>query len=451
MHTRQLLLSMYGLLLIMSFSVSCTAPNAAATLPDMDLTSPAPTLSATMTPTQTLQPAPIPAEHRIGVRVVDGVGEFFDRLSGEKFIPRGSNFIRVNQQQGVNGGAFYIYHSTFNVGRYDAATAEEELRRMHELGYNVVRVFLNGGCKSECIGDAAGGISKAYVANLVDFMNKARTYGIFVLLTTDGEPGTKYYIDLLDTTWSVDFEGNNKSFFTGGGVLVAKRFWQDLIKALQDQQAPMDVIFAYELRNELFFESNIPPLNYTSGMITTVNGKTYDMRSIPDNWLMIEENLVYWIDTVRAAILQRDPTALVTVGFFIPQAPNRARPGDPRLSVTEPAVWESQADFIDLHLYPGFGLNMQQHAENFGIIGMLEKPIIMGEFGANKDVYRSVAAAADALTDWQVDSCLYGFDGWLTWTWDLPGDYQFYNALENEGTISQALAPGNMPDPCLLP
>ncbi len=451
MHTRQTFLIVSVSLLIMSFSISCTAPQATATIPPVDMTTPSPAPSATMTPTQTQPLTPIPPEHRIGVRVVDGVGEFYDRLSGEKFTPRGSNYIRLGTQQGVNGGAFYIYHSTFNVNSYHPSQAEENLALMSDLGYNVVRVFLNGGCKSDCIGDAAGGISKAYVANLVDFLNKAKAHGIYLLLTTDGEPGTKYYIDLLDTTWSVDFEGNNKSFLTGGGVLVARRFWQDLIKALQDQFAPMDAIFAYELRNELFFEANLAPLNRTSGTIATANGKSYDMSSVPDNLRMIEENLVNWIDTVRAAILQRDPTALVTVGFFIPQAPNSARPGDPRLIVTEPSIWESQADFIDLHLYPGFGLNMQQHAENFGINGMQEKPILMGEFGANKDIYRSAAAAAGALANWQADSCTFGFDGWLTWTWDMVGDVYFYNALEDGGKISQALAPSNMPDPCLVP
>jgi endo-1,4-beta-mannosidase len=163
---------------------------------------------------------------------------------------------------------------------------------------------------------------------------------------------------------------------------------------------------------------------------------------------MVEENLPYWIDNVRSVILQLDPTALVSVGFFVPQGPNPARVGDTRLVVTAPAIWQSQADFIDLHAYPGFELNLKQYVENFGVNGMQAKPIIMSEFGAHTSSYPSPSSAAAALKNWQVESCQYGFDGWLLWTWDLTEDKEFHYALDDIGEINQALAPGNRPDPC---
>ena len=50
--------------------------------------------------------------------------------------------------------------------------------------------------------------------------------------------------------------------------------------------------------------------------------------------------------------------------------------------------------------------------------------------------------------NWQVDSCQYGFDGWLLWTWDIYENNEFYSANSDQGQISEALAPINRPDPC---
>src|SRR5712692_651029 len=58
--------------------------------------------------------ASIPAsEHRIGVRVVNGIGEFYDRVTGQKFVPRGNNYIRLGPQTDPSGIRI-ITHSTFN-------------------------------------------------------------------------------------------------------------------------------------------------------------------------------------------------------------------------------------------------------------------------------------------------------------------------------------------------
>ena len=442
MIRRKLFQSSIGFILVITFVTGCGAPST-----PQKVTSTHVPVSPTPRLTDTVEPTPAPPEHRIGLRVVDGVGQFYDRLTGEKFVPRGNNYIRLAEQQSTLGEIIF-YHSTFNVGLYDPGLADKALHSMHELGYNMVRVFLNGNCANDCIGDPAGGISQAYVANVVDFLRKAQANEIYVILTTDGEPGTPYYNELLDTTWSEDFGGANTNFLRGGGVLVGRRYWQDLIKALLDQEAPLEVILAYQLRNELFFETNAAPLNHTSGMVDTAIGKSYDMRSEKDRQRMMDENMVFWIDEIRLAILERDPTALVTVGFFWPQKPHPARIGDPRMIETHPAIWESSADFIDLHPYPGWELTLPQYVDNFGLAGMEEKPIIMGELGAARSSYASEAGAARALHDWQVESCNYGFDGWLLWTWDSEEQVEFYNGLTGKGMIDQVLSPVNRPDPC---
>ncbi|MFH2101860.1 MAG: cellulase family glycosylhydrolase [Chloroflexota bacterium] len=420
----------FSVILLIAFISAC-APGATPTTP-----------IPTKTPvTYTITPSPQPPpKHRIGVRMIDGIGEFYDRVTGEKFIPRGNNYIRLAKQHSPSGETI-LYHSTFNPGLYDPTRIDETLQRMRSNGYNVVRVFLNNCCRQGSLSDPAGGLSAAYIANVADFLQRAKANGIFVLVTTDSEPS-------VGGTWSEDFGGYNASYLRRGGILSSTRFWSDFIKALIDQGAPLDAIFAYELRNELFFEANLPPLSLTSRVVSAANGKTYDMASDADKQRMMDENLVNWIDTVRASILEVDPTALVSVGFFWPQAPHPSRIGDPRVIETRPAIWESTADFIDLHLYPGSDLTLQEYVDNFKMAGMEKKPIIMGEFGAARSSYSSAAVAAQALHDWQVDSCQYGFNGWLLWTWDSDEQTDFYNALVDESQINQALAPVNRPDPC---
>ena len=405
-------------------------------------------LPATDTPAPTPTETPLPEiVHQIGVRVVEGRGEFYDRLSGERFVPRGNNLVRVAWYQDI-GGERIFYHSNFNTDLYDPDRSERSLQEMGAAGYNLVRVFLSGACRDNCLGNPAGGLSPAYIANLADFLQRAKAHGLYVMITTDAEPGLGGDVELLDTTWSSDFEGYNTHYLRRGGILAGAQFWQDLIAALQRQGAPLEAIFAYALRNELFFEANLKPLSLTSGTVSTANGKTYEMSSQEEKQRMMDEGLVHYLDQVRQAIRSVDPSALVTVGFFVPQAPHPLRVGDPRLINTSPAIWETQLDFIDLHPYPGFGVSMQEYVDNFNMAGTQAKPIILGEFGAAVSSYASAARAARALHNWQVESCLYGFDGWLLWTWDTDEQTDFYNGLIDGGPIHQALAPVNRPDPC---
>jgi hypothetical protein len=154
---------------------------------------------------------------------------------------------------------------------------------------------------------------------------------------------------------------------------------------------------------------------------------------------------------VRAAIRQVDPTALVTIGFFQPKGPNPTRIGDPRVIRAGPAIAQSEADFIDL-LYTGLELSLQQYVQNFELPQPTAKPIVMGEFGAFQFAYPTVSQAAGALRSWQIESCRYGFDGWLFWTWDATeaaaGEPPLWNEMSEGAVIGQALAPKNRPDPC---
>jgi len=378
------------------------------------------------------------------VRVVEGRGEFYDRETGENFVPRGNNYIRLARQP--EGTGFTFYHSTFNTDAYEPARADQALERMAADGYNVVRVFLNHCCPGGMSGGSTR-LSAGYIDNVANFLRRALANGIYVMFALDWLPDGMYG-NLANRECCETFDANNVHFLSAGGLRANQFFFRDFIAALIERRAPLDAVFAFALRNELYFDANKPPLSLNAGRVTTANGQTYDMAVPAEKTRMVEEGLVFWIDEVRAAILEADPTALVGVGFFQPQTPNPSRIGDPRLIETRPAIWDSGADFVDLHGYPGGELNLEQLVENYKMEGMERKPIIMGEFGAFKFAYPSVDAAARALVEWQMASCEYGFDGWLLWTWDSDEQTELYNGLSGDGQINAALAPANRPDPC---
>ncbi len=399
-------------------------------------------------PTLTVAPTLAPAAHLIGARVVDGDGEFYVKATGRRFTPRGATYTRlgpIQTQYGVN-----TYHTTFQVGTYDAARAEEALRQMAGYGYNTVMVEVHG-CEERCAADpATGKLNPAYLDNVVDFMKRAKERGLFIILRTDDLPhGSSYADNLFAKHWRADVQGVNAEFLTAEGIQANVDYYQDLIRAFIDRQAPLEILIGYAVRGEAFMDGQTPPLSLQSGSLTAANGQTYDLSSPADKERMLDDGFVYFIDQVRQAILAVDPAALVGIGFFAPQTPHPWRVGDNRLTATRGLLTRSTADFLDFHPYPGEELSLAQFMENYGIDQKPAKVLMMSEFGAYRRTYGSAARAAQANPDWQSESCQYGYDGWLWWTWDtIEQDPPMWSAIDDGGEIAKALSPATRPDPC---
>ena len=385
-------------------------------------------------------------EHRIGVRVVNGVGEFYDKVTGIKFVPRGMNYTVMGAQQNMAGGTV-ISHATFAPGIYNRQLANQALADMHGSGYNTVRVFIETTTKTSISGTS--GLSDPYLDNVADFLGLAAANQMYVIFVTDWIADSPPYNQIIARECCDTFDSSNAVHLSASGVEASGRFYGDFVKELIERNAPVDTVFSFNVSNELAFDSNEPPLAWNSGTVSLGNGQTYDMAKTEDKKRIIDEGLVYYIDQVRQAILAQDPTALVGVGFFAPQEPNPFRIGDTRIIRTYAAIWLSQADYIDLHAYPNpKDLTLAQHMENYEANGMLVKPIMMGEYGAFTFAFSSPQEAALALRAWQVESCSFGFDGWLMWTWDNEFNGEMYSALSDNGAINGALAPVLNPDPC---
>ena len=386
--------------------------------------------------------------HRIQVRQVNGRGELYDAQTGRAFVPRGSNYIQLSSLQTFDGTTI-TYHSTFNVGLYDSTKTETDLARMQADGYNMVRVFVQGATVGS-IPDPNGGLNSSYVANVVDFLNRAKAHGIYVLITIDDPPKTAEYNNLFFAQCCAQFAGTQLNFLTAGGLSANQKFWTDFINALILQSAPLDAILAYELRNELSFDSSQLPFTMSSGTVATANGKTYDMAVTASRQAMMDDNLVYFVDQNRTTIRLLDPTALVTVGFFQSQQPHPCRYGDPRIIQPYPAIANSSADFVDLHPYPNVELTMSEYADNFGMNGYNKQPVIMGEFGAFMNRYSSASDAAFGLQQWQYQSCAFNYAGWMVWTWDtgIQPDGALWNMIADSGRIEGVISPKFRTNPC---
>ncbi|HET6846477.1 MAG TPA: cellulase family glycosylhydrolase [Anaerolineales bacterium] len=410
-----------------------------------------PQLAATASPASAPPITSALPEHRIGVRTTNGQPEFFDRQTGAKFVPRGANLWRWKLWP--RGNEKILIDTMFNtkIGQLDSAL--QELPRMHAEGFNVVRVWENAcwGGAPGCMDLASGGLDPAYLKNLARFIQTAKDNGLYVLLTVDELPDTGGYRDHF-TSDGRHYGGFNRLFLTQGGIDATRLYYTDFIRGLHAAGAPTDAILAYELHNEAFYEGDALPLSTSSGSVTPANGHTYDLADPAQRRALMEDSWVYYIDQVSQGIKAEDPTALVTMGFFVQTEPNPARQGDHRIVYMHKVLNDSVLDFVDLHAYPGYELDMRQHAENFDILGYNKKPLLMGEFGADRHIFTDAMSAASRLQTWQAESCQYGFDGWLMWTWggaEMPDDY--WQAIDADGAIAHALSPNRHPDPCAVP
>lgn len=391
---------------------------------------------------------------RLAVRVVDGVGEFYDTASSETFIPRGVNYIDFVRTE--RGG---YQNRVFATDHYDSARVREAFQTLAAYGYNTARIFIDSCSEGPtCIGVEGGrGLNPAYLDNVVDLMQVAAEEGIYLLLTANDLPDTGGYWEISnrDAERSPLFEGyRNGHMLTASGVESARRFWADLMDGLLERNPPWSTVLGWQLLNEQWLFQDQPPLSLASGQVTAANGETYDLADSAQKRALVSDSVIYYSAEMRAIILATDPEALVTMGFFAPAFPHETGIGAGWYVDTAPLLAAAPLDFFDFHAYPGSDISLRQIAENFGMIGYDEKPILMGETGIFTFVAASAADAVAPQVTWIAESCDLGFDGWLYWVYypspAAIGDAT-YGLVEDDGLLLEAMAPVNQPDPCVIP
>lgn len=379
------------------------------------------------------------AEHRIGVRQVDGTGEFYDKQTGETFIPRGANYVFVPAGNGIT-------NLLLRVNTYDPLRTRDDFSRLAGLGYNTARVFLDQCSRGPgCIANAdSAGLNPQYLDNIADMTFAAREAGIYILFTSNDLPDDGGYSDEANLGSGGDFAGYRNSFYLRPQAVTAtRRYWRDILTGLAERNAAFNAVLGWQLLNEQWVFIDQPPLSLTSGSVETTTG-TYDMGNPEQKKQMVSDGLVYYIAQMKEEILIHDPTALVTMGFFAPIAA-------PDWYVeTASLLMRSELDFFDFHTYSGFQ-ELRAYVESFGMLGYDAKPIILGEYGAFRHIYAEIDSAARVTTNWVAESCKYGFDGWLYWTYYPAAatvSDRTWGLTDEDGYMLELFAPLNQPDPC---
>jgi len=393
--------------------------------------------------------------NRLAIRMVDGQAEFYDTVSGERFIPRGTNYIDF---QPTENGSYQ--DRPFATNSYDPERVRTAFRTLAEHGYNTARIFIDTcGDGPYCIGNPDGdGLNPTYLDNIVDVMHIAGDEGIYLLLTANSVPSRGGYWPYFD---SIYYDGTDNPFFEAGhingaymveeGFEVHRRYWRDLMQGIiVERHAPTEVLLGWQLFNEHWFFGDKPPFTLTEGMIELPFG-TYDLSSEEQRRQMGVDATLHMINELVPIVRKADPEALITMGFFAPDFPNLASFGGSWDTDTAPLLDTAPLDFFDFHAYIDTGFTVTQQAENFGMVGYTDKPIIMGETGIGKIVAYSAQSATTAQAAWNAESCTVGFQGWLQWayyTWPSAVGGAAWSFLDSDGFMLENLSPNNQPDPC---
>ncbi|MFB6202529.1 MAG: cellulase family glycosylhydrolase [Halorhabdus sp.] len=377
------------------------------------------------------------------VRIEDGT---FVR-DGSPMFPHGFNYIRVRQHP--DG---YPWHDTFNPDSYDPEESESMFAHLEEHGFNLVRVFVDHIAGPGVIPEnGATNFSEPYMANVFDFLERARNHGVAVILTFPWLPRRQSYNELTANPLS-DVAEANRLYLDGGHIDAKAQYVADFASAIESYDAGLlPAVFGYHLANEAAVVVDQPPFSLAEGTLTPATGETYDLASTEDLTAMVDENVNYWVDTCAAAIREVDPEALVTVDVYPYNAVGREGPGDfstdgdPRYPARPLALAESAASYLDVHLYTAYPGTLSANLESIEFeqvrtrAGERGLPLLMGEFGAFTNEYLDRETAASAMVERWRQVHERGFAGYAYWTYKDNGQ-PLYGATSGEGQIFEALA-----------
>lgn len=384
-------------------------------------------------------------------------GVFRNTATNAIFVPHGYNYIKLAFNVGTCvTGLDNGFHVTFNDGLYSPTAATAALAQMQYDGFNVVRVFISETDSTECGGFPNYSISgprnstnlwPQYVANFIDFLQKAKSHNIYVIPVLSTVPRNATFIPLIEAAPN-DIEGNNRQYLHMGWRNAKIAYAQAIVQKVKDVNSGelLSTIFSWELQNEIAADRTKKPFSLTTGSVTTADGVTYNMAIPSQRQQALDSNLVEWSNAVAAAIRAIDPAAMVSASVFTYKAVGMPYPqGIPQygsgpgqvLDAREPARPDSLRGFstlsyTDIHMYSsGSSYNMYNdlYSSEFWSMNRTTKPFLLGEFGQFKSAWPNQQQGAMAMGQFRDLAYQYGFAGSLFWTWDA-NQQSFYNSAD---------------------
>lgn len=384
-------------------------------------------------------------QERIIVRPADGQNKTagFQTVSGKDFTVKGFNYAELR----------YGDHSTFepaiedvNTADYDPLKAETVFKVLSMYGYNTVRTFVVTGVRREGNKGLTGpynsnGLYIPYMENVVDFLNRAQKYGVYVIVNfSENEMiSSAYYRQMSGGT-----SGQGLLFSQDG--MAAKADYMKLFAKYIKERKPslLNALLAIQAQNEFCFFNTAAPFNKTSGTYTYFDGTTYDMANNDSRHELAIHALKTYYQVLRDALDEVDETLMLCEGTFTLCAVGKD-PADPdcyginpncsssdnRFPVTAEEYLDTALDFLDIHIYYGdpdktAAENMEMSLENMRYDTAYcrklreSKPVILGEYG---DCRPGVTIYSDQsykdCMDLLQSALDNGLEGGLFWTLNL--------------------------------
>jgi hypothetical protein len=188
---------------------------------------------ATELPTEMVPPTLAPV-HPIQVRQVDGKAEFYDRRTGERFVPRGGNYFYIVPV------SYGLEDRFFGVEVFDAKRVDADFAMLSERGFNTVRLFLDSCSRGRgCMGNPDGpGLNPPYLDNIVETIRLAKAHDLYLLLTSNDLPDLGGYAPASAGDVDEFFAPyRNSQYLTRAGIEAARTYWSDLLQALAERGA----------------------------------------------------------------------------------------------------------------------------------------------------------------------------------------------------------------------
>jgi hypothetical protein len=410
---------------------------------------------------------------RIGTRAAYPAPEFYDKHSGARFEPRGLNYVALTWEPYLEPacvpGAYH--HSAFNVGLYNPLEAHHALNHMQQDHFNVVRVFVKA--DDWCMqvispphygpagpnNHADETLDVQFMENAHHFLTLARDHGVYVIITFEGIPNNAYY----QSIWFPcprDLQETNCFYLHLGQISAFAGFVGEFVKELKNRDpSVLSTVLAYELQNEIYFTDKYRPFSLDRGLVQMADGNTYRMGSATQRQAAMDNNVVLWANRAAEAIHNIDPEALVSGSVFTAYSVGKETANAGALPIPPPGwpdwqdyrfparplvlLRDSSLSYVDIHVYPwtprsSFSVDQAVETSEYASFDLVNsaKPLLMGEFGANEEVYPYPdfeETAAHDLRAHVADATDLGFAGSLFWQW------QSHEVLGHWGIVDSPL------------
>jgi len=406
---------------------------------------------------------------RIAIKPNDDVAQFVKASSGEPFIVKGVNYVRLRFGEHANFEGITKHYPAY----YDPYDSETLFKILKKYGFNSVRIFIAG--RNTFDPGIAGnyettqGVYKPYMDNFIDFLQRAQKYGIYVYPTLcDGElPLNRYYAEMLLDQIPDDIikvmkklsENDSRLYYTKKGINAKKQYLSDFLFYIQKKDPCLLKSFlGLELENELYILANQWPFDMKEGIVEGPDGKSYNMSNDQQRQSLYENGLLYYFKSMVAATKSIDPELLVSQGFYtlriVDKDPDKhygvqmkdcPNPGFPPVATL---VGQSDVNFLDIHIYhvrkeenveKGYRLDMETtrfYTPTMQPI-LKQKPFFLGEFGSFKFM---ATTFQQAQTDMLLTCDLAIKDkaqGHMIWTFDTFEQRSLWHAMEDESFLKE--------------